>query len=100
MGSPRSMSKRGFSLPPVSGRTSTCWVSMRTSPWKVEKTTPIKSGSLRSAIQSRNKRQTRVLLLGSTHVLMQAIEQPSEELDRISLLFKTIFPDTRPINLL
>ena len=37
---PRSMSKRGFSLPPVSGRTRTCCVSIRTSPWKVEKMTP------------------------------------------------------------
>lgn len=37
---PRSISKRGFSFSPESGRTRTCWVSTRSSPWNVEKIIP------------------------------------------------------------
>lgn len=43
---------------------------------------------------------TRVLLLGTTEVLVEMVEQPSEELDRISLLFKSEFPSTDSIHFL
>lgn len=38
--SPRSISKRGFSFSPASGRIRTCCVSTRSSPWNVEKMMP------------------------------------------------------------
>lgn len=42
------------------------------------------------------KERTGSLLLRTTHVLMQVIQQPPEELDRVSLLLEGILSRTRP----
>ena len=97
---PLSMSNTGFWFSDASGRTTTCWVSVRTCPWKVENIIPVQRDMVHQCNSLTVKGLTGLFLFAAPQIPVQVVKKPPEKFYWVSLSFQSEFAAASSTNFL